>query len=127
LLVGCLCAQVFAGSPEKIAPGISLTAATANLQKCGFEVGPKFALARIPRNPNHNLEFCGLDDDVTLIIQYDESNGTITSLEIVIIPERAPKLHRREFSRKLFDLAVEDGGVYTLRIKRKTIPASNAE
>ena len=120
IVIICSCTESWACSADTVRPGISLDEARARLEKYGYEVSAaKFGMAAIAGDPNHELEYCRIDADFTLIIVYDSSTEQIHSLELLVLPGKPmPKADRVEVSRDVLEFTPENGGIYTLKLAR---------
>ncbi len=106
---------------ETVEPGTRLDAATEIMRKHGYDVDArKYGLAMSARDREHALEFCRIDANTTLVMEYRLSNRKIDSLGVEIIPDYAPKSQRRRVSLEVLEIGFEEGGIYTLRLKRQT-------
>lgn len=121
-----VCSTALAAQPDTITPGDSVANAKAILQKYDYEIdASKFGLALAARDRNHALEFCRVDPTTTLVIEYLPSNQEIATLGIVVIPERGPKLDRAQVSINVLAITFDEGGIYTLRLRRATNPPAD--
>ncbi len=114
---------ISARAADSIAPGMNLAVAVESLKKHGYEVNTlKYGLAMAPSDDETDLEFCRIDDEVTLVIAFDRSTKQITSMDIYVFPDnpRRPKADRSTFVREVFEMQLENNEVYTLKLKRKT-------
>jgi hypothetical protein len=121
LFIAFSCSQVRAAPPDSIKPGVTLAAAKATLSKHGFEMdAKKYGLAMVADDQRNELEFCPLDRNLTLIIEYRASTNLVESLAVLFISERAPKSKRNDVSLRVLEIAFEDDGVYILKLQRPT-------
>lgn len=121
-----LCSPLSGGAPDTIAPGISLTAAKATLQKHGYEVNTrKYGLAMDSDDRNNRLEFCRIDKNVTLVIEYRTSTELVVSLGVVFTPDN-PKSKLDQVYRNTLEIAFENGGIYSLKLKRVAMQANES-
>lgn len=103
----------------KIAPGMKLEAVKTILQKHGYEVDAlKYGLAIASDDQNIALDFCRIDSEITLVMNYDLRDEAVTALEFYFIPER-----RTAQTRVVVREALEVDGAYTLKLKRKAYKA----
>jgi hypothetical protein len=119
----CFALHATANEPDAIAPGTALDAAKAIFRKHGFEVdASKYGVAMASRDPNNRLEFCPLDPEITLLIEYQASTGLIKALKLVVIPKAEPKGQleddRAQLSRNVLAVSLEGDGIYTIKMKR---------
>jgi hypothetical protein len=122
LLFGLLLLQLISSATgaDSIAPGANLQAAVKTLQSHGYEVNSKYELAIVSRDENIGLDFCRIDDDITLVLAFDKSTNRITSLSIYISPDnpKLPKSIRANFVREILEMQLDEDGVYSLKLKR---------
>jgi hypothetical protein len=110
------CSPVCAQANNSVSPGVVLSRAKSTLEEYGYEVDSvKYGLA-MAAPKNHELEFCKIDDNITLVIQYESSLQKVTSLGVVIRPDGATKLH--QVSRDILEIAFYKDGIYSLKMKR---------
>lgn len=126
LLVGYVwlaCSIVLGSESNTIAPGMDLISVKQIAQKVGREYGAyKHGLAMTAAEDNQSLEFVRIDSATTLVISYLKSTAEVISLQIVIIPERAPKLYRRQVSLNVLSISFDEDGTYTLKLRRAITP-----
>lgn len=112
------CSSATAETFAKIQRGVSLSNARTILKQFGYDAGQNEELALVPRNQSHSLEFCALDDVMTLVIEYDQKSSAITSIDIVIIPERGPKTRRLQYSREVIEVSFASDNSFSLKFER---------
>ena len=76
----------FADSIE-VSKGMDLATAKKLLGQKGIEVNSRYQLSVIPSDQNNELEFCNLDDNITLILAVDKGSKRIISLGLYFIPD----------------------------------------
>ena len=114
------CMPLSANGAEKITPGMGLDAVKRTLHRHGYEVDEKYRLAMETAKGNA-LEFCRIDDDVTLILNYDRRTNEVRSLGLIFFPEdRTSK--GNVLDRQALEMQFEDDGVYTMKMRRKVDP-----
>jgi hypothetical protein len=109
---------------DTIRPGVQLSAADATLHKFGCRIDEKFQLDELPRDKNHRLAYSQLDDATTLVLAYQLSTGQIDSVSVSIIPEYKPKALRKQVDLTVLEVKFEEGGIYSLKLKRRTMKES---
>jgi len=121
LVAGCLwlsCSIAFASESNTISPGMDLVSAKAIAQKYDYEYGEKHVLAMAAVDDEHALEFVRIDLATTLVISYLTATSEISSPQIEVIPDYAPKLHRRHVSLNVLAISISEDGIYTIKLKR---------
>lgn len=106
-----------ARAADAIAVGMQLPEAEAMLHKFGYKTGPQFAM-QITAEEQNALEFCRIDENITLAIGYGRSNKKVTSLELFFCPTN-PRSKQDKFSREVIEIRLEAGGVYVPKLRRK--------
>ena len=118
MLAACLSHP--ASGAEVIAPGMALETVKETLRRHAYEVDTrKYGMAIGPRDKNTSLEFCRIDDDITLVIEYDLSTEKVTSLDLYFYPENRTSKVQFVF-REALEMQFEEDGVYTIKLRRKT-------
>jgi len=104
---------------DAISPGVKLETAKKTLQRHGYDVDAlKYGLSIVSLDKNIALDFCRIDDDITLVLSFDRRTDRITSLSLYFIPDhRTSKL--QVVVRDALEIRFEEDGVYTLKLKRK--------
>jgi hypothetical protein len=125
LVLLCACMPLCARGQDSISPGARLSTVKSTLQKHGYEVNSvKYGLA-MAAPKNHGLEFCRIDDNITLVIQYELATQKVTSLGVIIISDYSrSKLDR--VSRDILEITLHKDGIYTLKMKRAVEQASQS-
>ena len=112
---------------DTITPGMSLTAVKNTLRRHGYLVDArKYGLAIADDDKQNSLEFCRIDDDITLVIAYRTRTDKVLSLGVYFIPPNiTSKLQK--VSRDAMEIKFEDGGIYTLKLRREPDRAASAK
>lgn len=119
LVLLCACSRALADTSDSIKPGTSLSAATETLKKFGYDADPaKHQLAMIATDPANELAFCPLDEDITLVMEYQKSTKNLVSLSVAVIPEHKPKSQRAQFNRAVLEVKFDEQGSFWLKLKR---------
>jgi hypothetical protein len=107
-----------AHSSESIAPGQQLGEVVQTLAKNGYEVNSqKFGLAIVSTDNSENLEFCRVDDGVTLVLACDRESKRVMSLQLYFIGD-GPKSTRSFVVREVLKMSF-DGDSYTMTLRRQ--------
>jgi hypothetical protein len=107
-----------AHSSESIAPGRQLGGLVQTLAKNGYEVNSqKFGLAIMSTDKSENLEFCRVDDGVTLVLACDRESKRVKSLQLYFIGD-GPKSTRSFVVREVLKMSF-DGDSYTMTLRRQ--------
>ena len=124
ILVLAFSSPVFA---TKIAPGMKFKAVKAVLEKYGYEVdAQKYGLAIASEDENKVLDFCRIDADITLVVDYDLRDEVVTALELYFIPDNRTA-QTQMVVRAAVEIELEEDGVYTLKLKRRADKAKVAD
>ena len=124
ILVLALSSPAFA---TKIAPGMKFKAVKTALQKHGYEVdAQKYGLAIASEDENKVLDFCRIDADITLVVDYDLRDEVVTALELYFIPDNRTA-QTQMVVRAALEIELEKDGVYTLKLKRRADKANVAD
>lgn len=116
-----------AASAQAIAPGMTFEAAKKTLQDYGYEVDAlKYGLAIASHDRNIALDFCRIDADVTLVLGYDRRTKKVTALSLYFIPDHRTS-KTQVVVRDAIEMRFEEGGVYTLKLRRKAGEATMAD
>ncbi len=112
---------------DAIAPGIGFDAAKKTLQRHGYEADAlKYGLDMASSNNNIALDFCRIDDEITLVISYDEHSKTVVSLALYIISHNSTSKLQGVF-REALEISLEKNGVSSVKLRRKANKAKAAE
>ena len=104
---------------EVISSGIELEAVTGVLQRHGYEVSSeKYGLAIVSRDRDVAMEFCRIDEQITLVIGYDRASKRVDSLSLYFIGD-GPKVARSMVVREVLEMRFEEAGVYAVKLQRK--------
>jgi hypothetical protein len=121
-----LCALAFIGFPlsmsgaESIKPGMQLNVVKETLNRFGYEVDArKHGFTIVASDKDSALDFCHIDEDITLVLTYERQTQKVSSLDLYFWPD-SPKSKRQVISRDVLEMHVEEDGVYTIKLKRKT-------
>jgi hypothetical protein len=107
-----------AHSAESIVPGVQLSEAVRTLARHGYEVNSeKFGLAIASTDKSENLEFCRVDDGVTLVLACDRESKRVKSLQLYFIGD-GPKSTRSFVVREVLKMSF-DGDSYTVTLRRQ--------
>jgi hypothetical protein len=116
LWVGALAAN--AHSSDSIAPGRQFGEVVQTLAKSGYEVdSKKFGLAIVSTNKSEKLEFCRVDDGVTLVLACDRESKRVKTLRLFFIGD-GPKSTRSIVVREVLKMSF-DGDSYTVTLRRQ--------
>lgn len=118
-LIGCVaaCTPTAAIGADRIAPGMKLDAVKRTLQSNGYEIGEEYALA-MQAIDGHALEFCRVDEDITLVLTYELRTKSVRSLGLIFFPEeQASKTN--VLNREALEMRFEGEGVYSVKMRRK--------
>lgn len=111
----------------KIAPGMKFDVVKAVLETHGYEVNArKYGGAMAADDKNIVLDFCPIDADITLVIGYDRRDNAVMTLDLYFTPER-PTSKTSSVVRRALEIDLEEGGAYTLKLKRQAHKAKIAD
>ena len=117
ILVLALSSPAFA---EKIAPGMEFKAVKAVLEKHGYEVNArKYGGAMAADDKNIALDFCPIDANIMLVVGYDRRDSAVMTLDLYFTPDR-PTSKTSSVVRRALEIDLEEGGAYTLKLKRQS-------
>jgi hypothetical protein len=122
-----LCRPLSADGADAIAPGMSLAAVKNTLHRHGYPVDArKYGMAIAADDKQTSLEFCRIDDDITLVIAYRTRTDKVLSLGVYFVPANITS-RLQKVSRDAMEIRFEDGGIYTLKLRRKPDRAASAK
>lgn len=120
-LVALLMASAVANiarSAESVAPGVQLSEALQTLARNRYELNSeKFGLQIAGCDKSHALEFCRIDDGVTLVLACDRESKQVKSLRLYFIGD-GPKSTRSVVVVEVLKMSF-DGDSYTVTLRRK--------
>jgi hypothetical protein len=106
-----------AQSSESIVDGVQLGKAVQTLARHGYEVNSeKFGLAIVSTDKSEKLEFCRVDEGVTLVLVCDRGSKRVKSLRLFFIGD-GPKATRSFVVREVLKMSF-DGDSYTVTLRR---------
>jgi hypothetical protein len=121
LIVAMLMACTFSNSvraAQFIAPGMQFSEAAQTLVRNGYEVdSEKFGFQVVGGDESQVLEFCRVDDGVTLVLTCDRHSERIRALHLYFSGE-GPKSTRTYAVREVRKMTF-DGDFYTVRLRRQ--------
>ncbi|MEX2093774.1 MAG: hypothetical protein WD971_13905 [Pirellulales bacterium] len=104
---------------ELISSGMELEAVTGVLERHCYEVSSeKYGLAIVSLDRDVALEFCRIDDQITLVIGHDRASKRVDSLSLYFIGD-GPKVARSIVVRDVIEMRFEEAGVYAVKLRRK--------
>lgn len=107
-----------AHSAESIAPGTQFSEAAQTLARNGYEVNSeKFGLQVAGGDKSRVLEFCRVDDGVTLVLECDRNSKHVASLWLYFIGDD-PKSTRSFVVREMLKMSFGDDS-YTVTLRRE--------
>lgn len=122
LIVASFVGHSSARGVEAIAPGMSLADVEKTLNEYGYEVDAlKYGLAMDTDDKKTALDFCRIDKNITLVLEFDTDTKEVLALDLYFFPDqRIPKLYRQMVvRRRASEIRFEKDGVYTLKLKRE--------
>lgn len=84
LIASVVCAMA---EDATVKPGMKLSRVKALLEGKGIEVSTRYQLSIASSDSDTGLQFCNLDDNITLVLGYIKETGIVDSLGIYFIPD----------------------------------------
>ena len=119
-IVLCSSTSLLAREPAFIKPGMSLGDVTAVLEKHDYDVdAKKYGLSIDTDDEGARLDFCRIDSEITLVIEYYDSTKKMSSLSLYFIPiERTTKTQL--VARDALKISFEEDNTFTATLNRST-------
>lgn len=119
-LIGLSCPLSACGA-ESISPGMSFPTVEETLSKHGYEVDAlKYGLAMDTDDKKTALEFCRIDKNITLVLEFETDTKEVLALDLYFFPDqRIPKKYHQTVIRRALEIRFEKDGVYTVKLKRE--------
>ena len=119
-IVLCPVSSLLAREPAFIKPGMSLGDVTAVLEKHDYDVDTrKYGLSIDTDDEDARLDFCRIDSEITLVIEYIDSTKKVSTLSLYFIPiESTTKTQL--VARDALRISFEEDNTFTATLLRST-------